>query len=142
MIRSVIFLLKKPAKNFYANECSCQRCFQFIVFYFNIYIISVFPFAQIFTGRDGDRVEASDVVILVADGGAHDLKEAQANAAKLKQRGVQIVTIYIPNSTSDEDFKDDLRNIASSSDDFYTSDFNELKYIAADLVKVVCSSKS
>ena len=78
------------------------------------------------------------MIILVADGGAHDQTQASENAAKLKQRGVQIVTIYIPNKTSEEEF---LRRISSSSSDFYTSSFDELKYIAADLVKVVCSSK-
>jgi peptide subunit release factor 1 (eRF1) len=77
----------------------------------------------------------------VADGGAHDRAEALENAAKLKRRGVHVITIYIPDSTSKEEFKDDLRDIASSSNDFYTSNFDELKYVAADLVKVVCSKK-
>ncbi|CAB4000278.1 Hypothetical predicted protein [Paramuricea clavata] len=96
---------------------------------------------MIFTGNHGDRAQASDVVILVADGGAHDQTQALENAAKLKQRGVHIVTVYIPNSKHAGEFKHVLRNIASSPSDFYTSNFDELKYIAADLVKVVCSSK-
>ena len=75
----------------------------------------------------------------MADGGAHDEDQALENAVKLKQRGVQIVTVYIPNSKNDGDSRTFLRNIASSSNDFYTSNFDELKYIAADLVKVVCS---
>jgi pyruvate-formate lyase-activating enzyme len=98
-------------------------------------------FFQLFTGQDGDRVEASDVVILLADGGAHDRTQALENAAKLKRRGVHVVTIYIPNSTSDEKFKENLRDIASSHNNFYTLNFYEPKYVAADLFKNVCSKK-
>ena len=96
---------------------------------------------QIFTGQHGDRVQASDTVILVADGGAHDRTQALENAEKLKKRGVHVVTVYIPDSTHQEEFKDDLRSMASSPEDFYMSNFNELKYIAAKLVTVVCSKK-
>ena len=81
------------------------------------------------------------MVILVTDGGAHDKTETLENSVRLKKRGVHIVTVYIPNSSNEEDNRYFLRNIASSPDDFYTSNFNELKYIAALLVKVVCSSK-
>ncbi|XP_028415968.1 collagen alpha-1(XII) chain-like [Dendronephthya gigantea] len=97
--------------------------------------------SSIFDGFDGDRADVSNVIILVADGGAHDQTQASENAAKLRQRGVHIVTVYIANSKSEEENKDFLRSISSSPSDFYTSSFDELKYIAADLVKVVCRSK-
>lgn len=82
----------------------------------------------------------------MADGGAHDAAIALENASKLKKRGVQIITVYIPNKTDLKNKKQKLQNteflkrIASGSEDFYTSKFNDLKYIAADLVKVVCTS--
>lgn len=94
---------------------------------------------QIFTGRNGDRPHVDDVMILVADGGAHDKVQALENAVKLKKAGVQIVTIYIPNKSDDKEAKELLKEIASSPKDFHTSNFDELKYIAADLVKVVCT---
>ena len=71
----------------------------------------------------------------------HDSKEALENAAKLKQRRVHIVTVYIRDPKNEKEHKEFLQKIASSPGDLYESNFNELKYIAADLVKVVCSSQ-
>lgn len=81
----------------------------------------------------------NDVVILVADGGAHDKLEALQNAAILKKRGVHLITVYVQNYYDDESAKKLLLEIASSPSDFYTTNFDELKYIAADLMKIVCS---
>ena len=50
-----------------------------------------------------------------------------------------MVTVFIPNSRDPRAGKKLLQQIASTPSDFYTSNFDELRHIAASIVKVVCS---
>ena len=89
-------------------------------------------------GRPGDRDDVPNVAVLITDGQPNE-READTlpEAFRAKQAGVTIVAVGV----TDQVNMDQLRQIASNSDDVITVDnFNRLDDIIVALVQSACSN--
>ena len=85
-----------------------------------------------------DRPEVEDILIVFTDGATRDQRVAVKYADKMKQRGVHIIGIAA--GSKREDFKGQLEEIASSPDDLFMVEFDQLQDVIHKLVNKVCKA--
>ncbi|XP_028415983.1 von Willebrand factor-like [Dendronephthya gigantea] len=99
----------------------------------------------IFNGKNGDRSDAPDVLILFTDGIATDtaLVDQFEEAKKLKDAGVKIITVAMGGQDFIDKYRENLRRLASvdeSTDQVlqFEADFENLNKITSKLVQGAC----
>ena len=100
-----------------------------------------FPFyfsSQIFTGKNGDRPYAENILILLTDGKAHDIEKAYKEAKKMKteKNRVRVVTIAAGANVSVKN----LKKIASRKEDLLKVQYSDFHGFAEKVTSVVCNS--
>ena len=94
--------------------------------------------SQIFTGKNGDRPYAENIMILLTDGIAHDIEKAydEAKKMKIKKNGVRVVTIAAGTNVSVKN----LEKIASRKEDLLEVQYSDFSEFAEKAISVVCNS--
>lgn len=87
------------------------------------------------------RPNVSDVVVILTDGEARDRVKALEEAKKLREKGIQIITIGMGEEQTIATFRKDLRAMASKSSNVFTADFKKLPYLVKTLTSEICYAK-
>lgn len=85
-----------------------------------------------------DRPEVEDVLIVFTDGATRDQSVAMKHADLMKARGVHIIGIAA--GPKRLEFKYQVEEIASSSDDVFMVEFDQLENLIYTLVNKVCKA--
>ncbi len=75
---------------------------------------------------------------MFTDGATRDQHVAVKHANKMKERGVHIIGIAA--GPKREDFKDQVEEVASSPDDVFMVEFDQLQDVIHKLVNKVCKA--
>ena len=90
-----------------------------------------------FTGTDGDRPKANDILVLLLNGRTADAALASEYAEKLIVRGVRIIAVAVGSET--ESFIDQAELMASSLQDMRRTNFDHLNEIGNYVLSGVCT---
>lgn len=91
---------------------------------------------KVFTIEGDDRPEVEDILIVFTDGATRDQSVAVKYANKMKQRGIQIIGIAA--GPKRKEFKGQVEAIASSPEDVFMVEFDQLQGFIYTLVNKVC----
>ena len=85
-----------------------------------------------------DRPEVQDILIVFTDGATRDQNVAMKHADLMKARNVSIIGIAA--GPKRREFKYQVEEIASSPDDVYLVEFDQLENLIHTLVNKVCKA--
>lgn len=88
-----------------------------------------------------DRPDSEKVLLLITDGQPHDPDVALEEAAKLKEKGVHLITIGAGTEKWINRFKLLLNRIGSKPTHNHQQDFKYLERMTHKLVRDICGSK-
>jgi hypothetical protein len=101
-------------------------------------------FIQMFTGKNGDRTNVPDILILYTDGSASDKDLQFKEADLLKKNGVKIICAAFGEPSTVQQFLPDLQTMASPSCKgtgklVFQAEFDKLDTIVNAIVAEACN---
>lgn len=93
---------------------------------------------KVFTVVGDDRPEVDDILIVFTDGATRDQRVAVRYADKMKARNVHIIGIAA--GPKRHEFKHQVEEIASTPEDVYMVEFDDLEAMLFRLVNNVCKA--
>ena len=100
----------------------------------------IFIFLQIFNGRQGDRKNVRDVIVLLTDGNSHDDDAAKKEAGLLRDADISIISIGIGEGEKLEKLYNFLKDLSLGSEFVFKVSFTKLDTILDGVTTAACEN--
>lgn len=91
-----------------------------------------------FTSAAGDRANAKNILIVITDGKSNMPEETRKQAIAIHKKNIKVLAVGVGQNTDETE----LKYIASESNlVFHARNFDALKYIEADIMKMACAQE-